>query len=165
MKKSILLFLFLAHTVTGYSQRIMPLGDYSDKIARACYLVKTYEPVIYESIVAHSIIQSYVHYDGNRFFSTYRTEGNNLWILIGSGPLSERSVNRLAGTIFHESLHMLLELQRSRSGKIRRFSDLSENEKKQEEIFVYKRTRELLVRLNTSDWEIKEYDKWVSFYY
>jgi hypothetical protein len=60
---------------------------------------------------------------------------------------------------------MLLELQRIRSGKARRFSDLSENEKKQEEIFVYKRTRELLVRLNTSDWEIKEYDKWVSFYY
>lgn len=149
----------------GYSQRIMPLGDHFEKIAKACYLVKTYEPVIYESIVAHSIIQSYGHHDGNKFFSTYRMENSNFWILVGSGSLSERSVNRLAGTIFHESLHMLLELQRNRSGKMRRFSDLSENEKKQEEIFVYKRTRELLVRLNTSDWEIKEYDKWVSFYY
>jgi len=92
-------------------------------------------------------------------------EDNNYWILIGRGTLSKRSINRLAGTIFHESLHMLLELQRSRSGPIRKFSDLSENERKQEEIFVYNRTRELLVRLNTSDWEIKEYDKWASAYY
>jgi hypothetical protein len=116
-------------------------------------------------MVIHSIIQSYGHYTGNRFTSTNSIDGNNYWILIGKGSLSERSINRLAGTIFHESLHMLLELQRDRSGLIRNFSDLSENERKQEEIFVYKRTRELLVRLNTSDWEIKEYDKQISTYY
>lgn len=165
MKKTILLFLFLVPVVMGYSQRILPTGNDSDRIVKACSLIRIYEPVIYESIVAHSAIQSYGHYTGNKFWSTCRIEGNDLWILIGKGSLSERSINRLAGTIFHESLHILLELQRQRMGKITKFSDLSEAERKQEEIFVYKRTRELLVRLNTTDWEIREYDNWVSFYY
>lgn len=165
MKKSILLFLFLALTPCAYSQKILPSGNDLDRIVKACHLIKIHEPSIYESMVIHSVIQSYGHHTGNRFTSTGMIEGNNYWILIGKGSLSERSINRLAGTIFHESLHMLLELQRNRSGLIRKFSYLSENERKQEEIFVYKRTRELLVRLNTSDWEINEYDKWVSVYY
>lgn len=165
MKKSILLFLLPVMVTNVYSQIILSSGNDSDRIAKACYLIKIHEPIIYESMVIHSIIQSYGHYTGNRFSSTNMIEGNNYWILIGRGSLSDRSINRLAGTIFHESLHMLLELQRSRSGLIRKFSDLSENQRKQEEIFVYKRTRELLVRLNTSDWEINEYDKWVSVYY
>lgn len=165
MKKSILLFLLLVLTPCAYSQKIMSHGNDLDRIVKACQLIRIHDPIIYESMVVHSVIQSYGHYTGNRFTSTNIIDGNNYWILIGKGSLSERSINRLAGTIFHESLHMLLELQRSRSGLIRKFSDLSENERKQEEIFVYKRTRELLVRLNTSDWEIKEYDKWISVYY
>jgi hypothetical protein len=165
MKKTILLFLFLVPFFMGYSQRIATIGNQTERIEKACHLIKTYEPIIYESMVAHSTIQAQLHPSGNRFWSTYNTEDDNFWILIGTGSLSERSINRLAGTIFHESLHMLLELQRHRSGGVRRFSDLSETEKKQEEIFVYKRTRELLVRLNTADWEIKEYDTWLSAYY
>jgi hypothetical protein len=165
MKKNILLFLLICLSTSSYSQKILSVGNDLARIEKACYLIKIHEPIIYESMVIHSIIQSYGHYTGNRFTSTNSIDGNNYWILIGKGSLSERSINRLAGTIFHESLHMLLELQRDRSGLIRNFSDLSENERKQEEIFVYKRTRELLVRLNTSDWEIKEYDKQISTYY
>jgi hypothetical protein len=165
MKKNIFLFLLIVLGTSAYSQKILLHGNDLDRIEKACNLIKIHDPIIYESMVIHSIIQSYGHYTGNKYTSTNMVEDNNYWILIGRGTLSKRSINRLAGTIFHESLHMLLELQRSRSGPIRKFSDLSENERKQEEIFVYNRTRELLVRLNTSDWEIKEYDKWASAYY
>jgi hypothetical protein len=165
MKKITLLFLFLSLIDTGYSQRILPTGNASERIAKACSMIKIHEPEVYESMVSHSTIQSYEHYTENPLFSTNKIEGNDFWILIGTGSLYERSINRLAGTIFHESLHMLLELQRRRSGKLGGFSQLTESKRNQEEILVYKRTRELLVRLNTTEGELKEYDNWVSFYF
>jgi hypothetical protein len=164
MKKKIFFFLFFFLGYVGYAQRIIPTGDTSERIRNACHLVKLNAPDIYESVVIHSTIQRYVH-PGEIFHSTYNVDGNDLWILIGQRSLTERSINRLAGTIFHESLHLLFSLQRKRSGKSWDFSDLSENERKQEEILVYKRTRELLVRLNTSSWEIEEYERWASAYY
>lgn len=164
LKKPILLFLFIFLVITGYAQRILPTGDALERITKACYLIKLNAPDIYESVVIHSTIQRYGH-PGEIFHSTYNVDGNDLWILVGEGPLTERSINRLAGTIYHESLHLLFSLQRKRSGKSWDLSDLSENERKQEEILVYKRTRELLVRLNTSFWEIEEYDRWASAHY
>ena len=164
MKKSIFLFLCFLLAINGYSQRVLLNDQNSERIAKACHLIKMNAPDIYESVVIHSTIQRYGH-PSNIFHSTYNVDGNDLWILIGQGSLTERSINRLAGTIFHESLHLLLSLQRRRSGNSWAFSDLSENERKQEEIFVYKRTREFLVRLNTLDWEIKEYDRWASAYH
>ena len=164
MKQSILLFLCFLLSVNGYSQRILLDNQNSERIAKACHLIKINAPDIYESVVIHSTIQRFGH-PGDIFHSTYNVDGNDIWILIGQKSLTERSINRLAGTIFHESLHLLLSLQRKRLGKSWDFSDLSENERKQEEIFVYKRTRELLVRLNTDSWEIEEYDRWASAYY
>jgi hypothetical protein len=164
MKQSILLFLCFLLFANGYTQRILLDNQNSERIAKACHLIKMNAPDIYESVVIHSIIQRFGH-PGDIFHSTYNVDGNDIWILIGQKSLTERSINRLAGTIFHESLHLLLSLQRKRLGKSWDFSDLSENERKQEEIFVYKRTRELLVRLNTSSWEIEEYDRWASAYY
>lgn len=164
MKQSILLFLCLLTGINGYSQRIFLNDQNSERIVKACNLIKINAPDIYESIVVHSSIQRYGH-PGNIFHSTFYVDEKDIWILIGQGSLSERSINRLAGTIFHESLHLLLSLERKRSGKSWDFTDLSENQRKQEEILVYKRTRELLVRLNTSSWEIEEYDRWASAYY
>jgi len=165
MKKIPLLFLFISLVGKGYSQRILPTGDALERIANACSMIKIHEPEVYESMVSHSTIQSYEHYTENPLHSTIKIEGNDFWILIGTGSLFKRSINRLAGTIFHESLHLLLELQRQRSGNFGGFSQLTEKERNQEEIFVYKRTRELLVRLNTTEWELKEYDEWASAYY
>lgn len=164
MKKSIIIFLCFLLAINCYSQRVILNDQNSERIAKACHLIKMNAPDIYESVVIHSTIQRFGH-PSDIFHCTYNVDGNDLWILIGQKSLTERSINRLAGTIFHESLHLLSSLQRKRSGNSWDFSDLSENEMKQEEIFVYKRTRELLVRLDTLDWEIKEYDRWASAYH
>jgi hypothetical protein len=164
-KKLILLFLSAFLVSCGFSQIIASSGSDSQRIVRACELIKIYEPNIYESMVIHSIIQSYPNTTEGKFSSTNRINNGNFCVLIGKGSLEERSINRLAGTIFHESLHMLFALDRFREGRSASFYDLSAREKKQEEFSIYKRTRELLIRLNTSPWEIREYDDWASPYY
>ena len=164
MKKLILLFLSLFFVSWGFCQMIMNGPNY-ERIMSACELIKAYEPDVYESIVSRSIIQSYANPQEGKFNSTNRIDNGDFWVLIGKGSLEERSINRLAGTIFHESLHMLFALKRFREGRSASFYDLSGGEKKQEEFSIYKRTRELLIRLNTSKWEIREYDDWASPYY
>lgn len=164
-KKLILLFLSSFLVSWGFSQIIAVSGSNYERIEKACQLLRTYDPGVYESMVVHSIIQSYTDPTEGKFSSTNRIDNGNFWILIGKGSLEERSINRLAGTIFHESLHMLFALSRFREGRSASFYDLSGREKKQEEFSIYKRTRELLIRLNTSSWEIREYDDWASPYY
>ncbi len=165
MKKHILLFLSLALVIAGRSQTIASSGSDYERIEKACKLIKSYDPDVYESMVKHSVIKLYLNPSEGRFSSTNRIDNGTFWILIGSGSMRERSINRLAGTIFHESLHMLIALERFRNGRSANFHDLSSRERKQEEFYVYKRTRELLIRLNTSKWEIREYDNWASPYY
>jgi hypothetical protein len=158
------LFLFLI-SVTGSlrSQTVLVHDPVSNmKIFQACEILRANEGEIYESIVQHSNLQKYKDPD-NPFNSTcnYDVSSGSLWILIGEGSLYDRSVYRLAGTIYHESLHLLLKLQRQREGRIVNFSDLSAQERKQEEIFIYKKTKELLKKIGTPLWEIQEYDQWL----
>lgn len=157
------LHLILLFTFKAYSQNIHITGENLDRIKKACDLIKIYSPEIHESMVIHSTIIS-AKYKEIDFLSTAIIDENGFWIIIGPGSLTERSINRLAGTILHESLHMLLELQRKRAGDDRFIHDISKEEMKKEERIVYKITREFLVRLGTLDWEISEYDLWASAY-
>jgi len=158
------LFLALVSVVGTLRAQTVLVQDRASntKILQACEILKEKEGEIYEAIVQHSNLQKYKD-PNNPFNSTcnYDAYNGSLWILISEGALYDRSVYRLAGTIYHESLHLLLKLQRQRERGIVNFSDLSPQERKQEEIFVYKKTRELLRRIGTPLWEIQEYDQWL----
>lgn len=134
----------------------------AEKARVASQIVKRYEPEIYEAIVQHCFIQRFSHPE-SPFWSTcdYDLSNRSLWILLATDELRQRSQYRIAGTIYHEALHLYFELQRERNGQPVDFSNLSGNEKKQEEIFIYKKTRELLTKIGTPLWEIQEYDQWV----
>lgn len=157
--------LFLALFTIGKvrSQSIMlDQPEDIEKTKIACQIVKRYEPEIYEAIVQHCSIQRFSHPESS-FWSTcdYDLSNKSLWILLANDELRQRSQYRVAGTIYHESLHLYFELQRERNGQPVDFSNLSGNQKKQEEVFIYKKTRELLIKIGAPLWEIREYDQWV----
>lgn len=164
MKKSILLLSFILLSFICYSQKISLVGNNLERVLQACDLIKIHAPQVHEAMVIHSTIIS-AQYKEIEFLSTCTIDENGYWIIIGPGSLTKRSINRLAGTIFHESLHMLLEMQRNRDGDFRPIWELSKIELKQEELFIYKKTMELLVILNTSSWELQEYETWTSAHY
>ncbi len=163
MKLPVLFLALLSVSSSLRSQTVLVHDPSSNqKILEACEILRLNESEMYEAIVQHSAIQKYKD-PHNPFNSTciYDISDGSLWILISEGSLYDRSVYRLAGTIYHESLHLLLKLERQRLGKIVNFSDLSPQERKQEEIFVYKKTRELLGKIGTPSWEIQEYNQWL----
>jgi hypothetical protein len=145
---------------------LTPAAD-TERIKQACSLLKTYAPDIYESIVQHATMQLHVRNDGEIFASTNRLEGNDpqiLWILLGPGSVRERSINRLAGTIFHESLHLLLVQERIRNGITGFFKELPEAQQKDEELRVYQLEIDLLTKMGTSKKEIDELKSWMDAY-
>ena len=58
-KKLILLFLSSFLVSWGFSQIIAVSGSNYERIEKACQLLRTYDYDVYESMVVHSIIQSY----------------------------------------------------------------------------------------------------------
>lgn len=163
MKLPVLFAIFLLAGNSLRSQSIL-IEDYEarNKVLNACEILRINDPEIHESIVQHSYLQKYRDPEGPlQSTCLYDQSNSSLWILLGEGTLYDRSVYRLAGTIYHESLHLLLKLQRQREGRPVNFSELSPEERKQEEIFVYKKTRELLGKIGTPSWEIQEYNQWL----
>lgn len=162
MKLPVLFLVLISISNPLISQNILIQDSaVSQKILKACEILRENEGGIYEAIVQHAHLQKYSD-PGIYFQSTcmYDVTNKSLWILIGEGTLHDRSIYRIAGTIYHESLHLLLKLQREREGGIVNFSDLSPQERKQEEVFIYKKTKELLRKIGTPLWEIQEYDQW-----
>ena len=84
--------------------------------------------------------------------------------MLGTGSVRERSINRLAGTIFHESLHLLLVEERIRNGSSGFFNELSETQQKDEELRIYQLEIELLTKMGTSKKEIDELKRWMEPY-
>lgn len=162
MKIPILFLAFFAFGIARGQTITVDNPKEAEKIKVACQILKNYEPEIYEAIVQHCFIQRFSHPESS-FWSTcdYDLSNRSLWILIAIDELKQRSQYRIAGTIYHESLHLYFEMQRERSGQPVDFSNLSGNQKKQEEVFIYKKTRDLLSKIGTPLWEIQEYDQWV----
>jgi hypothetical protein len=162
MKLPVLFFALLLSTSIKAQSVLITDEPSASKIKKALEIIRAHEPIIYEAIVQHSYIQRYSNPEVS-LQSTYFHDriNSSMWIFVGTGTISERSLYRIAGTIYHESLHILLELQRERNGDVVEFSQLSPQRKKQEEIFIYKKTGELLRKIGTPSWEIQEYDQWL----
>lgn len=164
----IFLFLLLIGMQAGCLAQtyLTPAAD-TERIKQACSLLKTYAPEIYEAIVQHATMQLQIGRDGEIFASTNRLEDGDpkiLWILLGTGSVRERSINRLAGTIFHESLHLLLVEERIRNGITGFFGELPEAQQKEEELRIYQLEIELLTKMGTSKKEIDELKSWMEPY-
>jgi hypothetical protein len=139
----------------------------TERIKQACSLLKIFAPDIFESIVQHATMQLQIGRDGEIFASTNWIEGGDpkiLWILLGTGSVRERSINRRAGTIFHESLHLLLVEERIRNGITGFFGELPEAQQKEEELRIYQLEIELLTKMGTSKKEIDELKSWMEPY-
>lgn len=133
-----------------------------EKIQTACILLKEQIPDIFEAITQHCYIQR-VSMPETDYHSTISFDSSSraMWILIGTASLTQRSVQHVAGTIYHESLHLLNNLDRERKGDIIAFSGLSANRRREEEVNIYRLTYQLLKKLNAPAWEIREYADWV----
>ncbi len=164
----ILIFLLLVGLQAGcLAQTFLTQAADTERIKQACTLLQTYAPEIYEAIVQHATIQLQIGRDGETFASTNWIEGGDpkiLWIMLGTGSVRERSINRLAGTIFHESLHLIFVEERLRNGITGFFKELPEHQQKAEELRVYQLEIELLTKMGTSKEEIDELRSWMEPY-
>jgi hypothetical protein len=163
---SLTLFLVGLQTTCLAQIYLTPAAD-TERIKQACSLLQVYTPEIYEAVVQHATIQLQIGRDGEIFASTNWIEGGDpkiLWIMLGTGSVRERSINRLAGTIFHESLHLLLVEERIRNGITGFFHELSETQQKEEELRIYQLEIELLTKMGTSKKEIDELKRWMEPY-
>jgi hypothetical protein len=145
---------------------LTPAAD-TERIKQACSLLQTYAPEIYEAVVQHATMQLQVGRDGEIFASTNWVEPGDpkiIWIMLGPGSVRERSINHLAGTIFHESLHLLLVEERIRNGVTGFFKELPETQQKEEELRIYLLHLDLLAKMGTQKEEIEEIRRWMEPY-
>lgn len=166
--RCIVLFLLLIGLQVGcLAQTYLTQAADTERIKQACSLLKSYAPEIHEAIVQHATMQLQIAQDGEIFASTNWIEGSNpkiLWIMLGPGSVRERSIKRLAGTIYHESLHLILAEERIRNGVTGFFKQLPEAQQKEEERRIYQLEIELLTKMGASKEEIEELKSWMEPY-
>lgn len=165
--KHILLFLLLSIGTECRSQFLIPNGNDGERVAKACSILKEYEPDVYNAVISQSHIQIFINGEGKKFLSTNSIEGGSTrkyWILLGAGSVRERSTFHLASVIYHEALHILIAEGRIRNGQSGYFSHLSKQKQKQEEFLLYKRMIDLLVRMDAPRRDIQEIREWMEPY-
>ena len=116
-KSSVLAICFLVIYQKGISQYNLMANDlWYKKVVKAISIIKRADPFLYEEIITKAYIQAGMLNEtddmGNGFqkcgisILENRNEHSMPWILINSVQLDKWNLNKIAGVILHEALHL-----------------------------------------------------------
>jgi hypothetical protein len=156
MKKSLTLFLSIC-CLQVLGQNNLVHENWRGKIDAALYLIKQYEPVLFEQVVSRAYIQlSDCAKRGMAAYATrdYRFRETIEWIMIDVDQADKNSIKNLASLIVHEALHLKM-WDHGNTGK--NWGTMTQQERDQEHTYIYNYQLSFLKKIKAKKSDIDYY--------
>jgi hypothetical protein len=155
--KKILTIFFSVCCLQVLGQKNLVHENWHGKIDAALYLIKQYEPVLFEQTVRQAYIQlSDCSKQGMAAFATkdYRVQETIEWIMIDVDQADKKSIKNLASLIVHEALH-LKRWYHSNTGKT--WGTMTPQERDQEHTYIFNYQLSFLKKIGANKSDISYY--------